>query len=264
MAVVDFAAFVDELATASGQAILPFFRTTLGATLNVDNKSNNGVFDPVTEADRAGETVMRRIIGRTFPEHGIVGEEFGSERADAEFVWVLDPIDGTKSFMCGLPVWGTMIGLLQNNSPVYGLIHQPYTNERFFGDGMSAKQRTAHGERPLRVRECQSLAEATLMTTSPLLMGEADRACFKRVENEVRLSRYGGDCYSYCMLAAGQIDLVIEAGLKAHDIVAAIPILKGAGGIITTWDGGDPANGGNIIAAGDKKIYEAARTLLGG
>ena len=205
---------------------------------------------------------MRALIKRTFPEHGIVGEELGADRPDAEYVWVLDPIDGTKSFICGLPAWGTLIALTRNGVPIYGMMHQPFTREHFSGDGRGARYRGPAGDRALRVRPCASLGDAIMLTTSPLLMNEADRQAFRRVEKEVRLSRYGGDCYAYCVLAAGHVDLLIETELKPHDLLALIPIIEGAGGIMTTWDNGRPHNGGRIIAAGDKRVHEQAIALL--
>src|SRR5881394_3402703 len=171
MTAVDFAAFVDRLAAVSGDAILPFFRTSLG----VENKGGAGHFDPVTAADRAAETAMRTLIRQNFPDHGIIGEEFGNERTDAEYVWVLDPIDGTKSFITGMPAWGTLIALTRAGEPVYGMMHQPFTRERFTGDGTAAHYRGQNGERDLRVRACADLASAVLFTTSPLLMNTHDR-----------------------------------------------------------------------------------------
>jgi myo-inositol-1(or 4)-monophosphatase len=256
--VIDFEAFIERLATTSGDTILPFFRTSLG----VDNKKGGRDFDPVTEADRAAEAAMRKLIGDTFPQHGIVGEEFGDERVDAEYVWVLDPIDGTKSFIAGLPVWGTLIALLHRGRPAFGMMHQPFTRERFTGDNLAARSRGPAGDRKLKTRRCATLAEATLFTTSPLLMNDAERAIFAGIERDVRLSRYGGDCYAYCMLAAGHIDLVIEAGLKSYDIAALIPIVTGAGGVITTWTGEDARAGGNIVAAGDARLHAIALRRL--
>ena len=260
---VDFAAFVDELARVSGEAILPFFRTALAA----QDKNKGGAFDPVTEADRAAEVAMRRLIARDFPSHGIIGEEFGEHAPDAEYVWVLDPIDGTKSFISGMPTWGTLIGLTHKGAACYGMMHQPFTRETFVGDGAAASWRglDAHGaraERRLHARRCAALDEAVLMTTHPDLLVEGTLEPFRRVEKQVRLSRYGGDCYSYCMLAAGHVDLVIESGLKPFDIVALIPIVQGAGGIVTAWDGGPATNGGAIIAAGDARLHEKALRLL--
>jgi myo-inositol-1(or 4)-monophosphatase len=258
MTAIDFAAFVDELAAVSGETIRPFFRSAL----SVENKSRSGGFDPVTAADRAAETAMRALIKRTFPEHGVVGEELGADRPDAEYVWVLDPIDGTKSFICGLPAWGTLIALTRGGVPIYGMMHQPFTREHFSGDGRGARYRGPAGDRALRVRPCATLSDAIMLTTSPLLMNEADRHAFRRVEKEVRLSRYGGDCYAYCVLAAGHVDLLIETELKPHDVLALIPIIEGSGGIMTTWDNGRPHNGGRIIAAGDKRVHEHAMALL--
>jgi myo-inositol-1(or 4)-monophosphatase len=256
--VIDFTAFIGRLATAAGETILPFFRTSL----SIEDKSSSHDFDPVTEADRAAEAVMRRLIKANFPQHGIVGEEFGSEREDAEYVWVLDPIDGTKSFIGGFPIWGTLIALLHKGTPVFGMMHQPFIDERFSGDSGSAHYQGPSGERKLAVRRCASLSEATAYTTSPLLMNATDRAAFGRIEQAVRLTRYGGDCYSYCMLAAGHLDLVVETELKAYDIAALIPIITGAGGIVTTWDGKPAQSGGRIVAAGDARVHEAAIKLL--
>ena len=258
MSAVDFSAFVDELASLSGAAILPFFRSSLSAI----DKSNGGAFDPVTEADRASEAVMRSRIKTTFPDHGIIGEEFGSEKPDAEFVWVLDPIDGTKAFISGLPLWGTLIGLTRNGHPAFGMMNQPYTKERFFGDGGAATLRTPAGDRPLKTRACASLAEATLSCTSTTMFNAKELKSFQKVEKAARLTRFGYDCYAFCMVAAGFIDLVIESNLKPYDILALIPIIEGAGGIVTTWDGGSPVNGGAIIAAGDKRTHAAAMALL--
>ncbi|HEY7458366.1 MAG TPA: histidinol-phosphatase [Xanthobacteraceae bacterium] len=258
MGAVDFAVFVDQLANAAGEAIRPFFRTALG----VENKGKAGTFDPVTEADRAGETAMRALIRKTFPAHGIIGEEFGSDRADAPYVWVLDPIDGTKSFIAGMPVWGILIGLLKDGVPVYGMMHQPFIGERFTGDGATARYRGPAGERRLSVRSCAALKEAVVFTTSPLLMSDSERMRFQKVERAARLSRYGGDCYSYCMVAAGYADVVIETGLQPYDVLPLIPIIEGAGGIVTTWDGGSALKGGRVIVTGDRRVHEQALKLL--
>jgi myo-inositol-1(or 4)-monophosphatase len=257
MTAVDFSTFVDQLATVSGDTILPFFRTTLA----IENKQPGG-FDPVTAADRAAEDVMRTLIRKSFPSHGILGEEYGAERTDSEYVWVLDPIDGTKSFIAGMLAWGTLIGLMRFGEPVFGMMHQPFTRERFSGDGGAASYRGPAGNRELRVRDCASLDDAVLFTTSPLLMNKTDRAAFGRLENAVKLSRYGGDCYAYCMLAAGLIDLIIETEIKPYDIVAVIPIVAGAGGIVTTWENGPAQEGGRVIVAGDKRVHQAALEML--
>jgi myo-inositol-1(or 4)-monophosphatase len=258
MGAVDFAAFVDQLAKAAGDAILPFFRTAIA----VENKKLKGTFDPVTAADRAAETVMRGLIRKHFPAHGIVGEEFEDVKSDAPYVWVLDPIDGTKSFIAGMPVWGTLIGLCKEGAPVYGMMAQPFIGERFTGDGASAKYRGPAGERKLMTRHCASLNDALLFTTSPHLFKPEERARFDVIEQSVRLSRFGGDCYAYCMVAAGYVDLVVEAGLDAYDIVPLIPIIEGAGGVVTNWQGESAAKGGRIVAAGDRRVHEAALKLL--
>jgi myo-inositol-1(or 4)-monophosphatase len=257
MAAIDFANFVEQLAKVSGDTIVPFFRTQL----SVDNKKEGG-FDPVTAADRAAEDAMRVLIRKQFPDHGILGEEYGPERSDAEYVWVLDPIDGTKSFISGMLAWGTLIGLMRFGEPVFGMMHQPFTQERFSGDGGAAFYRGPGGSRPMRVRSCEALSDAVLFTTSPLLMNAADHGIFRKVENAVKLSRYGGDCYAYCMLAAGQIDLIVETEIKPHDIVPLIPIITGAGGLVTTWENRPAQNGGRIIAAGNKKVHTSALELL--
>lgn len=255
---IDFSGFVNELASAAGHTILPFFRTALVA----EDKSKGAAFDPVTEADKAAEVAMRRLIVQAFPAHGIVGEEYGNEREDAEFVWVLDPIDGTKAFVSGLPLWGTLIGLLRNRRAAFGMMHQPFIGEHFFGDGGSAGYRGPHGERALHTRPCTNLAEATLSTTSPSLIAPDLLPGYRRVEERVRLARYGYDCYAYCMLAAGHIDVVIEAGLKPYDIVALIPIIEGAGGIVSTWSGGPAEDGGAIVACGDPRLHQQILPLL--
>jgi myo-inositol-1(or 4)-monophosphatase len=258
MTAIDFAAFVDELAAASGEKILPFFRTALG----VEDKGSLGRFDPVTAADRGAEAAIRALIKRNFPEHGIIGEEFGNERADAEYVWVIDPIDGTRAFIIGYPIWGTLIALTRFGEAIFGMMHQPFMRERFTGDRQAARYRGPAGDRPLQVRSCVGLSEAVLLSTSPLMFNDEEHTVFRRTEEKVRLSRYGGDCYAYCMLAAGHADLVIEAGLKPFDVVALIPIIAGAGGIITTWDGKPAESGGRIIAAGDKRVHAAALEIL--
>jgi myo-inositol-1(or 4)-monophosphatase len=257
MTAVDFEAFVDRLATVAGEAVMPFFRTTIG----VENKGGKS-FDPVTAADHAGEAAMRQMIKQTFPSHGIVGEEFGNEAEDAEYVWVLDPIDGTRGFITGLPTWGTLIGLLKNGTPVYGVMSQPFTKERFLGDGGAARHRGPNGERKLRVRSCADLASAIMSSTSPRLFAGKELEVFEALEGAVRHTRFGGDCYAYCMLAAGHIDLVVETQLKPYDIVALIPIVEGAGGVITNWEGGPAAQGGRVVAAGDRRVHAAALEML--
>ena len=263
MSAVDFTNFVETLGDAASETILPFFRTAVGTV----DKNKGGRFDPVTEADRAAEVAMRRMIEAQFPAHGIIGEEFGSIRADAEYVWVLDPIDGTKAFISGLPTWGVLIGLLHRGKPCYGMMVQPFTRERFVGDCTEATWTgsglgPARGKRKLHARRCATLKDATVMTTSPLLYGADKIDSLRRIESEAKLVRYGCDCYAFAMLAAGQVDCVMEAGVQAYDIVALIPIVEGAGGIVTSWTGGDASRGGDVIACGDRRLHEETLARL--
>jgi myo-inositol-1(or 4)-monophosphatase len=252
------ASFAKQLAIASGEVIMPYFRTPLEAI----NKGEKAKYDPVTEADKAGEAAIRKLINKHYPTHGIIGEEYGSENENAEFVWVLDPIDGTKAFICGFPVWGTLIGLLHNGKAVFGMMHQPFTKELFWGDGKQAFSDIQGKESRLKVNPCLDVKNAILSTTSPLLFKENDLKSYKRVENAAKFTRFGGDCYAYAMLAAGQLDMTVEAGLAPYDIVAHIPILQGAGGIITTWDGKEAENGGKILATNSQKLHEEVMGLL--
>lgn len=255
---VDLIEFLEELAEASAEAIMPFFRSHFSIT----DKALGGQFDPVTEADRAAEMVIRARITERFPDHGILGEEFGSIHLDREFVWVVDPIDGTRSFLCGMPVWGTLIGLKHRGDAVLGLMHQPYIGEKFIGDGAKAWLKSRSGTRALATRTVAALDQAVLMTTSPSLFKGQRHDAYSRVEHAVKLARYGADCYAYAMLAGGFIDLVIESGLQPYDIVALIPIIEGAGGVITDWQGGSAVNGGDIVASANHRLHDQALRLL--
>jgi myo-inositol-1(or 4)-monophosphatase len=254
----DLDGFFDALATASAAAILPHFRGRLA----VEDKHSRGVYDPVTVADRAGEAAMRAVISEHCPAHGILGEEYGRERVDAEHVWVLDPIDGTRAFISGLPTWGTLIGLMRNGVPVRGMMQQPFTAERYEGDGARAWYRGPDGERALTTRACGEISDAVLFTTSPSIFSAEERVAYDAIERDVRLARYGADCYAYCMVAAGHVDLVIEAGLEPYDVVALIPIVEGAGGAMTTWTGGPAAGGGRVVASGDKRLHDKVLARL--
>jgi myo-inositol-1(or 4)-monophosphatase len=251
--------FFNHLADVAGEAILPLFRSPL----LVDNKKTDA-FDPVTAADKAAERAMRAAILSVHPDHGILGEEYGDEGLDRDDVWVLDPIDGTRSFIAGVPLWGTLIGLRHKGKAVMGMMAQPFIGERFFGDGRSANYTGPGGARELRTRPCKRLADATLFTTTPSLFTVEERPVYDAIEAAVRMPRYGTDCYGYCMLAAGSVDLVIETGLKPYDVMALIPIIEGAGGVITTWDGGNPAEAGRIVAAGDPALHAIVLDRLNG
>ena len=251
-----------DSAEQAGAAALPFFRT--GA--KVDNKGGEVEigrgFDPVTEADRAAETVIRERIKSAFPEHGLFGEEFGHDQGNG-LTWVIDPIDGTRGFVTGQLHWGVLLGLFDGQAPILGVMHQPFTGETFFGAGGSAGYLRGGEERTLRVRPCAALADAALAATTPRLFTPgAQREAFDRVDERVRFTRFGGDCYNYALLAMGCLDLVVEASLKPYDIQALIPIVRGAGGVITTWSGGDPCMGGTAVAAGDARVHAEALRLL--
>jgi histidinol phosphatase-like enzyme (inositol monophosphatase family) len=249
--------FLFALAEAAAKETLSRFRQS-GA---IENKYKIG-FDPVTEADKAAEHAIRALIEREFPDHGILGEEHGALGLDRDHVWVIDPIDGTRAFISGLPVWGTLIGLTYNGKAVAGVMSQPFTGELFYAvNGISFLSRHGTTER-LRTRQSKALSDATMFTTTPhLFKGEAKRR-FNTLEDQVKLSRYGCDCYAYAMVAAGHADLVVEPGLNPYDIVALIPIIENAGGVVTCWDGSPAEKGGNIIAAATPELHQAALEIM--
>jgi histidinol phosphatase-like enzyme (inositol monophosphatase family) len=249
--------FLDALADAARAAILPHFR--IGAPAET---KRNDQFDPVTEADRGAERAIRALIAQHRPEAGVEGEEYGISPSRNGWTYVVDPVDGTRAFISGLPLWGTLIGLCHEDRPVLGVLDQGYLEERYIGFPGGALLRDRSGERPLKVRAAQGLARATLATTDPDLFAGAEAAAYRSVRDQVRLARLGCDCYAYGMVALGAIDLVIESGLKRHDIAALIPIVEGAGGRFTNWRGGPAWAGGQVIAAGDAAVHAAALALL--
>lgn len=251
------AAFMRRIAKTAAMETLPRFRRSG----TVDNKQDTG-FDPVTEADRAAERAIRALIAEAFPDHGISGEEYGTADAGNRHVWVIDPIDGTRAFISGIPLWGTLAGLTDAGDAVAGMMSQPFTGELFYAAGEGAFYEGPDGNRGLATRDTVELAAATLCTTTPALFEGKRRAAYDRVEAAVRLSRYGTDCYAYALLSAGHVDLVVESGLQPHDIVALIPIIEGAGGVITTWDGERAEGGGDIVAAATPELHRAATALL--
>ena len=248
-----------SLADRAGAVILPHFRTG-GA---VDHKGGD-LFDPVTAADRDAEQAIRASLAASHPTHGVLGEEFDALNPGAEYCWMIDPIDGTRSFILGLPLWGTLIGLTRGGVPLLGVMDQPFTGERFWSGQTESFFRHGGANRTIRVRSCGALSEALLATTSTDFFTNAELERFGELSRKVRLRRYGGDCYNYCLLAMGHIDLVVEAGLKPFDIVALIPIIERAGGIVTNWEGGNAKDGGRILAAGDKRIHAEAMKVLAG
>lgn len=252
-------AFLIELNRAAAEAILPLFRGEHG----LSNKYDVG-FDPVTEADKGAERAIRARIAQRYPDHGVIGEEYGEDRPDAEFVWVLDPVDGTRAFIAGLPLWTTLIGLRFQGSPVLGSIGQSYLGEIYIGHAGGSRLVTAHGSRPLKVRPCPELTSAIIATTDPEgCFTGAELGAWTQVRAAARLARLGCDAYAYAMVAAGTMDMVIEAGLKSWDIEAAIPLIAGAGGLTTNWRG-EPVgrHGGQIAIAGDRACLEEALVAL--
>ncbi len=251
--------FLRRVAGVAAAETLPRFRTQ-GA---VDNKEAVG-FDPVTEADQQAELAIRRLINEEFPDHGILGEEHGSENLSSRHVWVIDPIDGTRAFISGLPVWGTLVGLTVDGDAVAGMMSQPFTGELFYADGSGSHYDGPGGPRQLATRKTVNLAEAISFTTTPALFRGDMRQRYDSFESKVKLARYGVDCYAFAMLAAGSVDVVMDPGLKPYDIVALIPIIEQAGGVVTTFEGGPAENGGDILAAATPQLHEAAMAALRG
>jgi myo-inositol-1(or 4)-monophosphatase len=252
-------AFAHRLADAARAAIRPYFRRRIDVT----DKGPQGFFDPVTDADKGAERVMRNMIANAYPTDGIVGEEYGERSGDSGFVWVLDPVDGTRAFIAGQPLWGTLIALEHHAKPVIGILDQPFLDERFTGAYGVTEFRNASSTARLKTRSCAGLADAVITTTHPMLhFKDAERQRYFDVEKRCRLSRYGGDCYGYALVAMGFVDLVIETDLKRWDIAPLIPIIEGAGGIVTDWEGRSRTGGGNVVAAGDPRVHAEALKIL--
>jgi len=246
------------VADAARRAVLPYFRTD---NLGADNKLEGG-FDPVTEGDRAAERAMRDVLSELCPEDAVLGEEYGTRPGTSGLTWVLDPIDGTRGFLSGTPTWGVLIALSDETGPVYGLIDQPYIGERFEGGLGRAGLTGPQGSRPLAVRGERPLEECILFSTAPDMGTPDEVAAFDEVARRARLTRYGMDCYGYALIALGQIDLVIEAGLAPYDIHAPIAVIEAAGGIVTDWQGGPAHGGGRVVAAAGRAQHMAALELL--
>jgi len=251
-------ATANAMADAGRPIALSYFRSGLQA---VENKLQDG-FDPVTLADKEIELAFRSILADHRPEDGILGEEFDDIQGTSGLTWVLDPIDGTRGFISGTPTWGMLIALYDGKKPVFGMIDQPYTGERFIGGFGQSELLSNFGQKLLQVRKCTTLEEAVIFTTFPEVGTESEMSAFQRVSQNCKLTRYGMDCYAYALLAAGQVDLVIEAGLNAYDIQAPIAVVEAAGGIVTNWQGGPADQGGQAIAASDPRIHKEALKLL--
>ena len=254
----ELTAVAHAMADAARTAILPYFRS---ADLSTDNKLEGG-YDPVTQADRAGEAAMRDVLARLRPQDAVLGEEMGRVAGSSGLTWVLDPIDGTRGFVSGTPTWGVLIAVGPEDGPFLGVIDQPYIGERFIGTPLEATLIHAGQSRPIRTRAPRDLAQATVFTTFPEVGSPFEGAAFQAVAQAARLTRYGMDCYAYALVASGQVDLVIEAGLQAYDIQGPLALVQAAGGIVTDWDGGPAHNGGRAIAAANADIHAQALAIL--
>lgn len=247
----------EALADAARSATLPYFRSDLG----VDNKDASG-FDPVTIADRECETAMRDLLARVRPDDAILGEEHGYKPGTTGLTWILDPIDGTRAFMSGTPTWGVLIAVNNSDGPIVGVIDQPYIGERFVGGFGTANLTGPAGSMSLKTKKTSDLSEAILFTTFPEVGTAEERSAFEQVSRQVQLTRYGMDCYAYALVAAGQADLVIEAGLNAYDIQGPIAVIQAAGGIVTDWNGNPAHQGGTALAAANAEIHAQALAIL--
>lgn len=255
---IELTQFALDLAEASAREIMPHFRKDIP----VDVKAG-AVWDPVTEGDRAGERIMRAMIEARYPDHGIHGEEYGKKPSRSGLTWVLDPVDGTRAFISGMPTWATLIGLNFEGKPKVGVMNQPFVGETFYGNPDGAWSRHGGALRKLATRPARPLAQATFTTTAPeLYRSDAEKEVLRRMTQAARLTRYGGDAYFFCVLAAGQTDLAFDARMEPYDIAPLIPIIEGAGGIVTTWEKGDPAQGGNVIAASSAALHDEALALI--
>ena len=254
-------AFANRLADAGGAVIRPYFRKRI----DVAHKEGRHAFDPVTEADRGAERAIRDLIAKERPHDAILGEEFGETPGKNDYRWVLDPLDGTRAFITGRHEWGQLIALEDRGWPVLGILDQPVLGERFIGVNGAAHLVQAGRSTPLRTRECGGVSQAILCATDPsAYFSQSQQAAFARVKEKARLTRFGGDCYLFAALALGFVDLIIEAGFQAWDVAALVPLVEGAGGVITSWDGGSVLPGKTILAAGDKRLHAEAMALLAG
>ncbi len=250
--------FIIELAQAAATVTLPFFRSNLGH----EDKGGKAGFDPVTEADKQAEAAIRKLIAERYPDHGVIGEEYGEDRPDAEFVWVLDPVDGTRAFISGLPLWTTLIALRERGKPTVGVIAQPYLDEIFLGGPSGARLIRNGGGTPLKTRSCAQLTAATISTTDPDIFNGAELGAWTQVRAAARLARLGCDAYAYAMLASGHMDLVAETSLKPWDWSALVPVIEAAGGKVVNWRGGAPGDSGQILAVGDDRLIDQALVTL--
>ena len=249
--------FAVRIAEDAGQIALRYFRTPLDVSSKSDSR-----FDPVTKADRETEARLRELIAESFPDHGIVGEEHGVT-GGGRMQWIIDPIDGTRGFISGSPMWGMLLGLMDGEEPVLGVIHNPHLQETYYGSAAGAYHRTRAGTSAIRTRNTTDLADAVLYCTHPAMFNEDwSKAAFARVDAACQFSRFGADCYGYALLASGYADLVVEDSLQPYDVIPLVPLIRAAGGMISGWDGGSPLAGGRIVAACTPGLHEQALKLL--
>lgn len=254
-------ASIIETLLAAADAARPLTLGNFRTQLAVDNKLASG-FDPVTIADRDAETAIRAVIAEHFPDHEIIGEEWEKKETGSPFAWIIDPIDGTRAYISGVPVWGTLVGLTHGGRAIAGLMEQPFTGESWIAAGGEGFFERGGARLPLRTSDMTSLSTARLSTTSPELFSGAHVAGWTAIREAALQVRYGLDCYAYCLLASGHLDLVVEAGLKDVDIAPLIPIIEAAGGVVTTWDGGRAEQGGTCVAAATPQLHEDAMRVL--
>jgi histidinol phosphatase-like enzyme (inositol monophosphatase family) len=254
----ELADFARGLAYAAGKTILPLFRVSGSITSKAEDR-----FDPVTDADRSAERTMRDLIAETYPDHGITGEEWENKPSRSRFCWILDPIDGTKSFICGMPTWTTLIALTFDETAILGVIAQPFVKEMFIGGPYGSWSEGPMGKTRLMARSSVSMSEATLTTVAPEIYSTGrQKRVLQALSGKTRMTRYGGDAYFFAMLAAGFVDIAMDADLQTYDVAALVPIIRGAGGIITTWEGRDATGGGDIIAAASSELHAAALDII--
>ena len=249
--------FARELSHAAAKAILPYFR----AQTPVDVKAGAD-WDPVTEGDRAGERIIRTMIEKRYPSHGIIGEEYGEKPGSSDLQWILDPVDGTRAFVIGLPTWANLIGLYQDDTPIIGLMSQPFVGDMFFGHQGGAWLDHRGSVEPIRVSNCETLADAYIGTTTPHRFEGEHAAGLNRLRTSCRHMRYGGDAYFFSLLAAGHLDIAMDPELQIYDIAALIPIIQGAGGIIGSWTNNNPNQGGNVLTAASQKLFDQAKEQM--
>ncbi len=255
MEVKDYMVFGQSILEEAGDIALQYFRTSLV----VDNKKADGGFDPVTQADKAVETFIRQRLAAEFPDHGIIGEEFGTSNTQHPIQWIIDPIDGTRSFMTGMTGWGILLGMINDGVPAIGFMHQPYIGETWIGSASGTRFLRNGKSTNVVARRNIKIADSVLYSTHPeMFQNPQGLRNFGKLSKQVKLMRFGGDCYAYCLLAMGFIDIIVEDDLQPYDILPLIPIIEGAGGITTDLAGNPPHQGGLVVTAASRELHEQA------